>query len=71
MKRIDLSDLPPRVAAALTGLEDGEDVVLVRDGLVVGRLSAQAAPAAEGPSPGETDMAEVMEQFDAMIHDTF
>jgi len=32
MKRIDLDDLPPRLAQLLSGVEAGEEVVLVRDG---------------------------------------
>ena len=76
MKQIDLDDLPPRVAALLSGLETSEPVLLVRGGLVVGRLSAQSTAAkvgADAPdaAPPEETLKEVMEQFNAMIHDEF
>ncbi|HUO11828.1 MAG TPA: hypothetical protein VMU37_03645 [Caulobacteraceae bacterium] len=76
MKRIDLDDLPPRVARTLTSLADGEELLLAQNGAVVARLLvAQPAPAA----PDETllDLApeervkEVLEQFSAMINDEF
>ena len=76
MKQIDLDDLPPRVARTLAGLGQDEDLVLVRGGLVVGRLTA-ASPAAPPPDEAPADqpageqMKEVMAQFNAMIHDEF
>ena len=72
MKQIDLDDLPPRIADALTGLDDDEELNLVKGGLVVARLrlAKKPAPAAETP-PTEEAMREIMEQFNAMIHDEF
>lgn len=75
MKRIDLDDLPPRLAQLLSGVEDGEEVVLVRDGLVVARLTGGAVSAPAHPpedSPRDTErMGEVMEHFRAMMEDDF
>ncbi len=75
MKRIDLDDLPPRVAKALAELKAGEGLVLMRGGLVVGRLEAGGAPLpVREPAhdrPDEERLKEVMEQFNAMIHDEF
>ncbi len=70
MQRIDLDDLPPRTARALTGLQDGEEITLVQGGIVVGVLRA-SMPAPPPNTPPETDMAEVMEQFGAIIEDEF
>jgi hypothetical protein len=72
MKQIDLDDLPPRVAEVLTGLDGDEELILVQGGGVVGRLrlAGKSAPAAEAP-PTEEGMKEIMEQFNAMIHDEF
>jgi RimJ/RimL family protein N-acetyltransferase len=42
MKRIDLDDLPPKLAALLAGAEAGEEVLLVQNGAVVGRLTGGA-----------------------------
>ncbi|MGH7017546.1 MAG: hypothetical protein ACRED8_10755, partial [Caulobacteraceae bacterium] len=71
-------DMPPRLAETLSGLSDGEEVVLVKNGLVVARLTAspQAPPAAaegaEGDAgPDKAAMAEILEHFDAMIRDEF
>ncbi|MEO8812661.1 MAG: hypothetical protein ABI376_07095 [Caulobacteraceae bacterium] len=74
MKQIDLDDLPPRVAQTLSALEAGESLALVQGGLVVARLTVDkaAAPSAEAAdSPPEERMREIMEQFNAMIHDEF
>jgi antitoxin (DNA-binding transcriptional repressor) of toxin-antitoxin stability system len=74
MKRIDLDDLPPKLAALLTDAQDGEEVLLVRSGAVVGRLtggSAEAptgAPAEPEPPP---DAKEIFEQFRSMMEDEF
>ena len=74
MTQIDLDDLPPRVSQALTSLAAEEVVVLVQGGRVVAPLRAEvAAPTASSepePEP-EAAMKEVMEQFNAMIHDEF
>jgi antitoxin (DNA-binding transcriptional repressor) of toxin-antitoxin stability system len=75
MKRIDLDDLPPRLAKALTDLEAGEELLLVQGGEIVARLlAAGSRPRAAEPIedlPEAERMKEVMEQFNAMIHDEF
>jgi antitoxin (DNA-binding transcriptional repressor) of toxin-antitoxin stability system len=76
MKRIDLDDLPPKLAALLTGAQAGEEVLLVRDGAVVGRLTggpaaAPDAPAAEPDVAPEDNAKEIFEQFRAMMEDEF
>ena len=76
MTRIDLDDLPPKVAAQLKGLETGEEVLLVQNGVVVGRLTAGAAapqaPAeAEPPLAPEENAKEIFEQFRSMMEDEF
>ena len=74
MKQIDLDDLPPRVAEILGTLAEGEELLLVQGGGVVARLRGSAAvPPVEGVAepPAEDRMKEVMEQFNAMIHDEF
>ncbi len=75
MKQIDLDDLPPRAAKALVELVAGEALVLVRGGVVVGRLKAGPAPPAAGEDvpnlPDDERLKDVMEQFNAMIHDEF
>jgi hypothetical protein len=76
MSQIDLDVLPPRVAAELARLAPGEELVLVRGGLVVARLTvSEQAPPAPGERledlPPEEQVAEVMSQFNAMIHDEF
>ena len=77
MKQIDLDDLPPKAAALLTSLGEGEQLVLVQHGGVVARLTA--AQPAPPPQTGEMlddlplreRMEEVMSQFQASIHDEF
>jgi hypothetical protein len=74
MARLDLDDLPPKIAALLAGLPEGEDLVLVQHGAVVSRLAVAApAPAAqpEPDLPPEQKMAEVFEDFRAAIEDEF
>jgi len=76
MKRIDLDDLPPKLAALLAGAEAGEEVLLVQKGAVVGRLTG-AAPAPDdapqaGPAlPPEETAKEIFEQFRSMMEDEF
>ena len=70
MTTIDLDDLPPKLARALEALTDGDEIVCVRGGLTIIRLTAGAAPATPS-APSDTDMAEVMEQFGHMIEDEF
>lgn len=74
MKRLDLDDLPPKLAALLVGLEEGEELMLVQNGAVAGRLTALAAPAAateaeDEPTPERA--AEVFDLFRASIEDEF
>ena len=84
MKQIDLDDLPPRVAQILAGLAPGEPLVLVQNGLVMGRLtgaggepvaglgSGPPEDAAAGPPPtGEARAAEIFEQFRSLMEDDF
>jgi antitoxin (DNA-binding transcriptional repressor) of toxin-antitoxin stability system len=73
MTRIDLDDLPPKVAALLTGLADGDEVLLVRNGAVVGRLTGAADPgeAAEPEPAPEAQAKEIFELFRASIEDEF
>lgn len=77
MIRLDLDDLPPRLARVLAGLREGDELVLVQDGAVVSRLSLAAVEAA-APAPGaeeeidaEAHMEEVLEHFKMMIEDEF
>jgi antitoxin (DNA-binding transcriptional repressor) of toxin-antitoxin stability system len=75
MKRIDLDDLPPKLAALLTGAGPGEEVLLVQNGAVVGRLTGGVAdPRAAEPEselPPEEQAKEIFEQFRAAIEDEF
>jgi antitoxin (DNA-binding transcriptional repressor) of toxin-antitoxin stability system len=76
MSRIDLDDLPPRVAETLAALGAGEELILVRGGTVVARLvAAESAPPAEGkPVAGlspEEEVAEVLDHFGSIINDEF
>ena len=76
MKRIDLDDLPPKVAALLTGAEAGEEVLLVQNGAVVGRLTGgppEPAPQSqEDPAQTSDERAkEIFEQFRSMMEDEF
>ncbi|HEX4712653.1 hypothetical protein [Phenylobacterium sp.] len=76
MKRIDLDDLPPKLAALLAAAEEGEEVLLVQNGAVVGRLTGGAAeprPQRESEpelSPEER-AKEIFEQFRSMMEDEF
>ncbi|MDZ4113742.1 MAG: hypothetical protein U1E18_29695 [Brevundimonas sp.] len=75
MKRLDLDDLPPRVAQLLTGLAEGEEVILVQGGAVAGRLHGGAPPelvAEDEPEPYNNQRAaEIFEQFRSAIEDEF
>jgi antitoxin (DNA-binding transcriptional repressor) of toxin-antitoxin stability system len=74
MKRIDLDDLPPRLAALLTAAEPGEEVLLVQNGAVVGRLTGAAAETLARPEPElppEENAKEIFEQLRASIEDEF
>ncbi|WP_296600521.1 hypothetical protein [Phenylobacterium sp.] len=73
MARLDLDDLPPKIAALLTGLGEGEELLLVQNGAVAGRLTAGAVPAAAAVALVEPDQnaREVFENFRAAIEDEF
>jgi antitoxin (DNA-binding transcriptional repressor) of toxin-antitoxin stability system len=76
MKRIDLDDLPPKLAALLAAAEPGEEVVLVRGGLVVARLTGgEAEPAAQTQAdpeqPSEEHAKEIFEVFRSSIEVEF
>ena len=74
MARLDLDDLPPRVAALLTDLPAGEEILLVQHGAVVGRLTAGDPPEPDEPEPDvepEQKMREVFENFRSSIEDEF
>ena len=76
MKQIDLDDLPPRIAAILAGLDEGEELVVVQGGMLVARLTVAAAPPPTPAEPlaelaPEEQVSEVLSQFNAMIHDEF
>jgi hypothetical protein len=73
MARIDLDDLPPRIAQILQQLSADEELLLVRGASVVARMRVdEASTAAEPPElPPEEGMREILEQFNAMIHDEF
>jgi antitoxin (DNA-binding transcriptional repressor) of toxin-antitoxin stability system len=73
MRRIDLDDLPPKAAALLTGLEPGEEVLLVQNGAVVGRLAGGEPPPRE-PEPEvapEERAKEIFELFRSSVEDEF
>ena len=77
MKQIDLDDLPPRVAQILSSLTEGEELLLVQGGAVVGRLAVAEPVPPSAPDellsdlPPEEQVKEVLEQFSAMINDEF
>lgn len=75
MTRIDLDDLPPKLAQLLLGVEPGAEVLLVQHGAVVGRLTGAEplAPAApeEEPATPEEHAKEVFEQFRSAMEDEF
>jgi hypothetical protein len=74
MKQIDLDDLPPRVAKVLAGLDVEDELIVVQGGVVVARLrlapTAPPVPAGADLLP-EEGMKEVLDHFNAMIHDEF
>jgi len=71
MIRIDLDDLPPRIAKRLANLEEGEDLILVQGGAPVARLRLAAEPAPTPADEPALSQEEVLEHFNAMIHDEF
>jgi antitoxin (DNA-binding transcriptional repressor) of toxin-antitoxin stability system len=74
MKRLDLDDLPPKLAQLLTSLEEGEELVLVQGGAVAGRMTG-GAPVVEAVEPeppsNEERAKEIFEQFRSMMEDEF
>ena len=73
MKRLDLDDLPPKIAALLAELEAGEELVIVQHGAVVGRLMGAEAPEPEAePEPNPEDTArEIFETYRSAVEDEF
>lgn len=74
MKRIDLDDLPPKLAQVLLSVEEGEEVLLVQNGGVAGRLTGGVAvPAAEAEpeQPSNERAAEIFENFRSAMEDEF
>ena len=76
MTRIDLDDLPPKIAALLAGALEGEELVLVQGGAVVGLLVAGAperAPKsqADPDQPSDEKAKEIFELFRSSIEDEF
>jgi antitoxin (DNA-binding transcriptional repressor) of toxin-antitoxin stability system len=76
MKRIDLDDMPPKLAALLAGAEDGEEILLVQGGAVVGRLTGHGRSPSEinstDPQLSPNEHAkEIFEQFRSTIEDEF
>lgn len=74
MKRIDLDDLPPKLAQVLLSVEEGEEVLLVQNGGVAGRLTGGAAVQTAEPEPEQPSnerAAEIFESFRAAIEEEF
>ena len=71
MKRLDLDDLPPRIAAQLRELTEGEEVLLVQAGVAVGGLTATSKPAAACEPSSDLAPGEIFEQFRSAIEDEF
>lgn len=75
MKRLDLDDLPPKIAQLLASVGEDEELILVQGGALVARLRGGAAvPAepAEEPEPyNNARAAEIFEQFRNAIEEDF
>ncbi|MEW5683568.1 MAG: hypothetical protein AB1942_01480 [Pseudomonadota bacterium] len=74
MAKLDLDDLPPKIAALLTGLAEGEDLVLTQHGAVVARLTVggvQAPAANVALVEPDQNAREVFENFRSAIEDEF
>jgi hypothetical protein len=75
MKRLDLDDLPPKIASLLAELGPGEELLLVQHGAVVGRLVGDTPeePAAESEPevPPEDRAREIFENFRSSVEDEF
>jgi len=74
MKRIDLDDLPPKVAALLSAVAEGEEVLFVQNGAVVARLtggSSEPQPDADPEPDPEARAKEIFELFRSSVEDEF
>lgn len=73
MKRIDLDDLPPKLAQLLSGLDEGEELLLVQNGAVAGRVLGGPVPRPqpEPEEPSNERAAEIFEQFRSAMEDEF
>lgn len=73
MAKLDLDDLPPKIAALLSGLAEGEELVLTQHGAAVARLTvgAVAPPASVALIEPDQNAREVFENFRAAIEDEF
>ena len=71
MKRLDLDDIPPKIAALLAGLPEGEELVLVQAGAVVGRLVGAAKPEPAAEPDSDVAPGEIFELFRSSIEDEF
>ena len=73
MARLDLDDLPPKIAAQLSGLAESEELLVVQHGAVVARLIVAAPPPAEPKAdlPPEQQIKEVFENFRSAVEDEF
>jgi antitoxin (DNA-binding transcriptional repressor) of toxin-antitoxin stability system len=76
MKRLDLDDLPPKIAALLAELEEGEELILVQHGALAARLTRSSEGAFRPPSPEpevvpEERAKEIFELFRSSVEDEF
>ena len=75
MKRLDLDDLPPKIAHLLATLEEGEELIRGQRGAVVARLRGGAEipqATAQEPEPYNNERAaEIFEQFRNAIEEDF
>jgi hypothetical protein len=75
MKRLDLDDVPPKIAALLSELAPGEELLLVQAGAVAGRLIGAAAPEPSAEPEVDPDpdarAKEVFELFRSSVEDEF
>ncbi|MBA4795425.1 MAG: hypothetical protein H2041_17330 [Phenylobacterium sp.] len=75
MKRLDLDDLPPKIAHLLASVEEDEELILVQGGALVARLRGGApipVQPAQEPEPYNNERAaEIFEQFRNAIEEDF
>jgi hypothetical protein len=75
--RLDLDDLPPRIARLLADLKAGDELLLVQGAGVVSRLAIAVAEAPPPATPDDEDIdaeahvEEVLGHFKMMIEDEF